>query len=419
MSSSTRAGALVLLALLGASTAGAQEPLIEGVAAHSSLPTSAAAAAIQEVTQTKDGRSLGTVFGDQVPGRRIAVLPLAEIGDPSLDHTARGKIFHLVDEQLGYGATDGESIDIPLWQRAASAYDSFGGAFLRRMEDGREYCVAFVGRPIKDRDEFLATITAGSLTGTPVKRTSSFPDAGIQRFLAYHEVGGHCADPTFSPSTGTDRTPLEAYEHSLAELRADIFATLAVSREDGNTSVARTMLDLRRAYSLQASAAPICNTPANYGAIYRTAPGIMAAIHWAETALSVPAGEPGRLQDSSLPDLLRQADRLRDQVKPSYEAFQAFERETNRLRETVGLADPRDLAALAIKSGIFTVSDRAWLDAGAAANRKIFGAPDEGDRKPLPVLRCQADTIIAASDGEHHTAPDQSTALPTSAGLGG
>jgi hypothetical protein len=313
-------------------------------------------------------------FAGYVPERRIAVLRFDEIGDPRQRHA--GELRQIVERQLGRSLPDDSAAETELRAQAIAAYEDYGGAYVREFADGSQYCVAAVWRPIGGDGRILAALAGGAPMGGGLRPDFVIPEDGIQRFLAYHEIGGHCADRALQPATGSDFTSRAAYEHSLAELRADIVATLATARDDGNTAVAQMMLELRRAYSLQAAIAPSCDKAINYGAIYRTGPGIAAAMVWAESALAPGAARASTLGGMSTTAMLAAADRIFAAVRPSYDAFLEFERRIDLAKTLIGSPDPFDLAGKGPSLDVLSVSDRLWLGNGIDAMRRIFTLPE-------------------------------------------
>lgn len=357
-------------------------------------------------------------FDGYVPHRHIALLALDTIGNPRTRHPA--EIRRIVEAELHEGLPPDQASDAELRHQVIAAYDDSGGAFVRELADGEQYCVAVFGRSTEDPARFIAGLAGGAPMGASVRADFPAFQPGIQRFLAYHEVAGHCADPALTPLTGMDRTPREVYAHAMAELRADIVATLATARDDGNTDVARTVLVLRHAYSLQAAAAPSCGGAANYGAVYRTGPGITAAIAWADKALSVPAGAPGALHGLGNLDLLAQADKIFADAKPSYDAFLRFEHRLDRVNAKTPRSDALGFAARAASLPGLDVSDRAWFAEGVDAMRKIFNLPTTPVLDLGPAVDCPPTARLAKRANAATEPIDPDAAKPLgAAGLGG
>ncbi|HLJ62907.1 MAG TPA: hypothetical protein VKT70_02295 [Stellaceae bacterium] len=366
---------IALLALLGhARAAQARELFPPGIGASGAVSAQAVDALITEVTTTREGQRLQDLFANQIPGRRLIVLALARFtvmkgGNPALLRQA-------VEAELGFPLPDQDAAE--LWPLAKSIYASAGGAFLRRLPGGPDLCIAMVGRPFENHEQFLSAIAGGSTRLLPARRDAAVAEEGVQRFLAFHEIGGHCGDPAFAPETGRDEGVEDAWAHARAELRADIFAALAMAHEDGNTEIDRLMIEVRRSYALQAAAAPErCGTAANYGIIYDTAPGIRAVLAWLEA-------ERRSASSLSWAEIAALTDRLTEATRPSLAQFENFERRINRLRAEGSGSDPFVFARDPRHFAAEDPEDEAWITKGAEAVRALFYlAPGNEDPTPL------------------------------------
>lgn len=319
-------------------------------------PRQSDSALVRTVTLFQGTTSLRQEFDGRVPRRRIAVIALSDVDGMRVSAASPAQLYGEIARQVpGWSGNPAYALKIA----AMAATGDGGSATLEREPDGSEVCIAFVGKPTETADELPLFWSGGALAGLKLAR--HFDALKLQRFAAYHEIGGHCADPAYTLAVNDS-----AYARARAEMRADVFAALAVMREDGTDETARDLATFREAASILAPAAsdPIAGL-ANL-VFYGTGPGIEAAIAWATDRPGSVAG----LRGIDMSALLDAADAISARAMPDRARFEASTHRLARLSRTV--REGHEPLGEALRR-LVSAQDHGWYVRGAAAVKTLFG----------------------------------------------
>src|SRR5579883_383871 len=142
----------------------------------------AAAQAARDVTPSPEDGGASSIAADAfdgyVPHRHIALLALDAIGNPRARRPA--EIRRIAEAQLHQELPHDDASEAELRHQVIAAYDDSGGAFVRKLADGEQYCLAIVGRPTEDPARFIAGLAGGTPMGASVRADFPASQTGIQ-----------------------------------------------------------------------------------------------------------------------------------------------------------------------------------------------------------------------------------------------